>query len=129
MAADMEFCLLGPIMVHSGETALALPRGKQRAVLAALLLAANQAVGVDELAETLWGPVPPPSRRPRPLRFGPDGGRRGVEERAGDPEHGRERREFPQPRFAAGLVTRSRAGRAVLYQWTETGARLTGPGS
>jgi DNA-binding MarR family transcriptional regulator len=29
---------------------------------------------------------------------------------------------------AAGLVTRTRAGRAVLYQRTETGARLTGPG-
>jgi DNA-binding transcriptional ArsR family regulator len=29
---------------------------------------------------------------------------------------------------AAGLVTRARAGRAVLYQRTETGARLTGSG-
>jgi len=29
---------------------------------------------------------------------------------------------------AAGLVTRARAGRTVLYQRTETGARLTGPG-
>jgi hypothetical protein len=28
---------------------------------------------------------------------------------------------------AAGLVTRARAGRAVLYQRSETGARLTGP--
>ena len=27
---------------------------------------------------------------------------------------------------AAGLVTRARAGRAVLYQRTETGAQLTG---
>ena len=29
---------------------------------------------------------------------------------------------------AAGLVTRARAGRAVLYQRTETGAQLTGRG-
>ena len=30
---------------------------------------------------------------------------------------------------AAGLVTRARAGRAVLYQRTETGAQLTGFGN
>jgi DNA-binding SARP family transcriptional activator/Tfp pilus assembly protein PilF len=57
----MEFCLLGPLVVRSGDTLLPVRRGKQRAVLAALLLAANRSVTVDELAETLWGQVPPPS--------------------------------------------------------------------
>jgi DNA-binding SARP family transcriptional activator/tetratricopeptide (TPR) repeat protein len=37
--------------------------GKQRAVLAALLLNAGRVVSVEELAEALWGPGPPPSAR------------------------------------------------------------------
>jgi DNA-binding SARP family transcriptional activator len=37
--------------------------GKQRAVLAALLLNANRAVSMEELAEALWGSSPPPSAR------------------------------------------------------------------
>ena len=63
MAAGMEFCLLGPLAVRCGGTALAVPRGKQRAVLAALLLRANHVVSVDELAEALWGTDLPPSAR------------------------------------------------------------------
>ncbi len=60
---ETEFCLLGPLMVRPGEVAVPVPRGKQRAVLAALLLNGNQVVSVDELAETLWGAGPPPSAR------------------------------------------------------------------
>jgi DNA-binding SARP family transcriptional activator len=63
MAAGMEFCLLGPLTVRCGGTALAVPRGRQRAVLAALLLRANHVVVVDELAEALWGAELPPSAR------------------------------------------------------------------
>jgi DNA-binding SARP family transcriptional activator/Tfp pilus assembly protein PilF len=59
----MEFCLLGSLIVRSGGVALPVQRGKQRAVLAALLLDANRVVSLDELAETLWGPAPPPSAR------------------------------------------------------------------
>jgi len=40
-----------------------VPHGKQRAVLAALLLKANRVVSLDELAEMLWGYDPPPSAR------------------------------------------------------------------
>jgi DNA-binding SARP family transcriptional activator/Tfp pilus assembly protein PilF len=50
-------------MVRCGDLRVALSPGKQRAVLAALLLRANQVVSVDELAETLWGLSPPPSAR------------------------------------------------------------------
>jgi DNA-binding SARP family transcriptional activator len=35
--------------------------GKQRALLAALLLAAGRVAPLDELAEVLWGSQPPPS--------------------------------------------------------------------
>jgi DNA-binding SARP family transcriptional activator/tetratricopeptide (TPR) repeat protein len=59
----MEFCLLGPLAVRRGELVVAVRPGKQRAVLAALLLNANRVVPVGELAETLWGAAPPPSAR------------------------------------------------------------------
>jgi DNA-binding SARP family transcriptional activator len=36
MAQDMEFRLLGPLLVYRGETPVPLSRGHQRAVLAAL---------------------------------------------------------------------------------------------
>jgi DNA-binding SARP family transcriptional activator len=61
MAADMQFCLLGPLVVRSGGTAVPLPQGKQRAVLASLLLNAGRVVSVDQLSAVLWGPVPPQS--------------------------------------------------------------------
>jgi DNA-binding SARP family transcriptional activator/tetratricopeptide (TPR) repeat protein len=63
MAAGMEFCLLGPLVVRRGGVELPVPRGKQRAVLAALLLNPGHVVSMDELAEILWGPAPPPSAR------------------------------------------------------------------
>ena len=42
---------------------VAVPPGKQRALLAALLLDAGRVVSLDQLAEALWGPEPPPSAR------------------------------------------------------------------
>ncbi len=63
MATQTEFCLLGPLTVRYGGTALNVPRGRLRAVLAALLLRANRVVSVDELAEVLWGTDLPPSAR------------------------------------------------------------------
>jgi DNA-binding SARP family transcriptional activator/tetratricopeptide (TPR) repeat protein len=61
MTPKLEFCLLGPIAVLSGGEPLPLSRGRQRAVLAVLLLNAGRAVSVGEIAETLWGPAPLPS--------------------------------------------------------------------
>jgi DNA-binding SARP family transcriptional activator/Tfp pilus assembly protein PilF len=58
----MEFCLLGPLAVRVGGALIQVQPGKQRAVLAVLLLNANQVVPVDELAETLWGSAPPSAR-------------------------------------------------------------------
>ncbi len=59
----MEFCLLGPLAVRRGDAVVTVPAGKQRAVLAALLLNANRVVALEDLAETLWGTAPPPSAR------------------------------------------------------------------
>jgi DNA-binding SARP family transcriptional activator len=61
MTPKLEFCLLGPLVVRCGEVALPVPRGRQRAVLAVLLLNAGRVVSVGEMAETLWGPSPLPS--------------------------------------------------------------------
>jgi DNA-binding SARP family transcriptional activator len=61
MTPKLEFCVLGPVVVRCGGVALPVARGKQRAVLAVLLLNAGRVVSVGEIAETLWGPAPPPS--------------------------------------------------------------------
>jgi DNA-binding SARP family transcriptional activator len=59
----VEFLLLGPLTVRSGGEVLVVQRGKQRTVLAALLLQANRVVSVDELAAAVWdGDVPPSAR-------------------------------------------------------------------
>ncbi len=61
MTKEMEFCLLGPLLIRSRGGAVPIQRGRQRAVLATLLLSANRLVPTDELAETLWGDSPPPA--------------------------------------------------------------------
>ena len=61
MTPKLEFCLLGPLVVRRGGVALPVPRGRQRALLAVLLLNAGRVVSVGEMAETLWGPSPSPS--------------------------------------------------------------------
>jgi DNA-binding SARP family transcriptional activator/Flp pilus assembly protein TadD len=57
----MEFGLLGPLLIRRGGLAVPVPRGSQRDVLSALLLADGRVVSVDQLAEVLWGQHPPPS--------------------------------------------------------------------
>jgi DNA-binding SARP family transcriptional activator len=57
----MEFGLLGPLMVRRGGTVVPVRPGNQRALLAALLVEANQVVAMDTIAETLWGAEVPPS--------------------------------------------------------------------
>src|SRR3954453_18864824 len=51
----MEFLILGPIEVRSASGAIALGGIKPRAVLAILLLHANEPVSADRLALALWG--------------------------------------------------------------------------
>ena len=64
MATEMEFCLLGPLLVRRGGTVMPVSPGKQRALLAALLLDANKVLSLDELAGVVWGAELPRSVRP-----------------------------------------------------------------
>jgi DNA-binding SARP family transcriptional activator len=54
MRPAVDFRLLGPLEIVSGGRPLPLPPRKQRALLAILLLRANQPVPVQELSEKLW---------------------------------------------------------------------------
>jgi len=55
----MEFRLLGPLEVFDGDCALELGGRKRRALLALLLLHANEVVSTDRLIDELWGDEPP----------------------------------------------------------------------
>src|SRR3954447_24929755 len=56
VVGGMEFRILGPLEVCSGERRVALQGGAQRALLAALLLHANRLVSGERLIDELWGP-------------------------------------------------------------------------
>ncbi|HEY3051093.1 MAG TPA: AAA family ATPase [Gaiellaceae bacterium] len=55
----MEFRILGPLEVCSDGGPKGELAGKQRALLAVLLLHANEAVSTDRLIDALWGAEPP----------------------------------------------------------------------
>ena len=63
MAAQTRFGLLGPLLVSRAGVTVTIPAGKQRALLAALLLNANRVVSLQELAGVLWADDPPASAR------------------------------------------------------------------
>jgi DNA-binding SARP family transcriptional activator len=58
-AGATEFRILGPLEARVGERVLSLGGAKQRAVLAILLLHANEVVSSDRLIDELWGADPP----------------------------------------------------------------------
>jgi YVTN family beta-propeller protein len=57
----MDFRIMGPLEVLDQERVLDVGGGKQRAVLALLLLHANEVVSSDRLIDELWPDQPPPS--------------------------------------------------------------------
>jgi peptide/nickel transport system substrate-binding protein len=57
----MQFSILGPLEVRRGDEPLPLGTAKQRALLAVLLLHANEVVSRDRLIDSLWGERPPAS--------------------------------------------------------------------
>jgi YVTN family beta-propeller protein len=57
----VDFRILGPLEVSNHGHELAIAGSKQRAVLAILLLHANEVVSSDRLIEQLWGERPPPT--------------------------------------------------------------------
>lgn len=58
-----DFRILGPLEVIINARRVPVAAGKQRVLLATLLLSANRTVPVEELTERLWGSAPP--RGPR----------------------------------------------------------------
>src|SRR5436309_4274744 len=62
-AARAQFGLLGPLSVSSDGEPIALGRQKRLALLAVLLLEANQVVSSDRLIDALWGEDPPETAR------------------------------------------------------------------
>src|SRR3954447_18179583 len=57
----MEFRILGPLEVRADTHAIDVGGFKPRAVLAFLLLNANEPVSADRLVMALWGPDAPPA--------------------------------------------------------------------
>ncbi|GAA4182367.1 BTAD domain-containing putative transcriptional regulator [Streptosporangium oxazolinicum] len=57
----MQFKVLGPLHVRSGDATPALGPPKQRLLLAVLLGHPHGFVSVDHLVDALWGAAPPPS--------------------------------------------------------------------
>jgi DNA-binding SARP family transcriptional activator len=55
----VNFRLLGPLEVVEDGRTIPLPRRKSRALLALLLLRANEVVSTDRLVDELWGERPP----------------------------------------------------------------------
>jgi DNA-binding SARP family transcriptional activator len=55
----MEFRILGPLEVVADGRVLPVGRGRQRALLAILLLRANQIIPTERLIDDLWGGEPP----------------------------------------------------------------------
>ena len=55
----MDFRILGPLEVRDDDRVIPLGGVKPRAVLAILLLRANQVVSTDRLVDELWGEQPP----------------------------------------------------------------------
>ncbi|MFB4313071.1 BTAD domain-containing putative transcriptional regulator [Actinomadura sp. 21ATH] len=55
MVDRVDFRILGPLEVAVGGHRAAVPAGKQRVLLAGLLLRSNEVVPVEDLVEWLWG--------------------------------------------------------------------------
>ena len=63
MPLELQFGLLGPLLVRRTDAVVHIPAGHQRVLLAALLLNQRCAMPPDEVADLLWAGNPPPSAR------------------------------------------------------------------
>ena len=57
----MRYSVLGPLEVRDGPRMVPLPQGRQRLLLAVLLMHANETLASDRLIDALWGETPPAS--------------------------------------------------------------------
>src|SRR5262245_35159440 len=55
ISGGMDFRILGPLDVRDGDQAVELAGGRQRALLALLIVNANETVSTDRIVEELWG--------------------------------------------------------------------------
>jgi DNA-binding SARP family transcriptional activator len=104
----MDFRILGPLEALDGGRPVALGGSRQRALLALLLLHANEAVGSDRLIEELWG-EPRPAGAAKTLQVSVSRLRKALaEDIVVTHGHGYELRLDPERvdahRFAAGLA-------------------------
>jgi DNA-binding SARP family transcriptional activator len=53
------FGVLGPLLVRDGDAVIGVAAGRQRMLLAALLVRAGSVVPADHLAEVVWDGAPP----------------------------------------------------------------------
>src|SRR5688572_9883035 len=59
----MDFRILGPLEVEEAGRAIPIVGGRQRALVAILLVHANEPVSADELIDGLWGEQAPAAPR------------------------------------------------------------------
>jgi DNA-binding SARP family transcriptional activator/tetratricopeptide (TPR) repeat protein len=59
----VQFKILGPIEVLSGDTPVRIPPGRQPIILSALLLEPNRVVSIDRLIDVVWDEKPPATAR------------------------------------------------------------------
>src|SRR5262245_3406966 len=57
----MDFRILGPLDVRDGDQVVELAGGRRRALLALLIVHANETVSTDRIVEELWGEHSPPT--------------------------------------------------------------------
>ncbi|HTN22964.1 MAG TPA: BTAD domain-containing putative transcriptional regulator [Solirubrobacteraceae bacterium] len=57
----MRYFILGPLEVRDGANVVPLAQGRQRVLLAILLLRSNEAITRERLIDALWGESPPPT--------------------------------------------------------------------
>ena len=63
LGRQMRYAILGPVEVTAGTQTVKLERPQRRALLALLLLHANQVISIEQLIEALWGGTPPATAR------------------------------------------------------------------
>src|SRR5262245_38655121 len=59
----MRYRILGPLRIQVGDTDTTLAAGRERTMLAVLLLYPNEVLPVERLAEAVWGTDPPSTMR------------------------------------------------------------------
>ena len=61
--SELRYRILGPLHVDTGAREVAITAGRDRVVLALLLLHAGRIVGVEELIDAVWDDNPPATAR------------------------------------------------------------------